>query len=77
MPILGFGKKQETLDDIEQNRTEAESKLELQSTLRQIAEQNKWIAELNAQEKSWKDFSANGKRSGISWEAVKNWLRTH
>ena len=40
-----------------------------------IAQKDALIKQLEAKGKQWQHFSTNGKRSGISWEGVRAWLR--
>ncbi len=42
-----------------------------------VARKKALKAELEARGKNIKDFSSNGKSSGISWRGVLNWLKTH
>ena len=44
-----------------------------------IARKRALLAQLNARagSGSWKMFSSNNKKSGISWNRVWAWLRTH
>ncbi len=45
------------------------------STEVSIAEKRAMIKELHNRGMKPKDFSSNGKASGISWTRIKNWLK--
>ncbi len=42
-----------------------------------IAQKRAMIRELQHRGQDWKNFSDNGKKSGISWSRIWNWLKAH
>ena len=42
-----------------------------------IKKKEEMIAELERRGKQWKDFSNNGKKSGINWEKISAWFSGH
>lgn len=40
-----------------------------------IAQKQSLIKQVEARGKQWQNFSSNGKKSGISWEKIKAFLR--
>jgi hypothetical protein len=70
-------KRPETLDEIEEQTTMEESRLQYLKTLREEEEEKSAIALLKAKGQQWQDFSTNGKKSGFSLDKVKAWLRDH
>jgi len=61
-------KQESTLAELQ----EREERMTLQLS---IAQKESMIKQLEAKGKQWQQFSSNGKKSGISWERMKAWLR--
>ena len=61
-------KTEESLEQLQER--EERSTLQLS-----IAQKEAMIKKLEMQGKQWQHFSANGKKSGISFEKVRAWLR--
>jgi hypothetical protein len=61
-------KTEESLEQLQ----EREERVTLQLS---IAQKEAMIKQLEAKGKQWQHFSTNGKKSGISFEKVRAWLR--
>ena len=68
---LPFGKNK-TLTELEEDDDRLDSELS-------IAKKRSMIKQLEERggQGSWKAFSSDGKKSGISWSSVWNWLKHH
>ena len=56
---------------------ELEQKREYKTVELDIAKQDAMLAELKRRGGDWKLMSDNGKRNGISWSRIIEWLKTH
>jgi hypothetical protein len=68
MNIKNLFKSEPTLEEL-QEKDERES-LQLS-----IAQKEAMIKQLEAKGRQWQHFSANGKKSGISWDKIRAFLR--
>jgi hypothetical protein len=54
---------------------ELQERDEMASLQLSIAQKESMIKQLEAKGKQWQQFSNNGKKSGISWEKIRAFLR--
>lgn len=57
--------------------SELQEEDEYKATELSIAQKKAMIEELNHRGKSWKTFSDNGQKSGINFQKIWAWLKTH
>ncbi len=72
MGLFDTFKTKPSLSELEEETEYLKSKRELleeRATIRQLEER--------LGKGSWRTFSSNGKRSGLNFESVRNWLKTH
>ena len=64
--------RKKSLEELEEERDYNETAIE-------VRQQEVMLAELNKKggDGFWKRFSSDGSKKGISWDSVKNWLKTH
>ena len=69
---MPFFKREKTLTEVQDEDDRLDTDVS-------IARKRALLAQLNARagKGSWKMFSNNNKKSGISWSRVWAWLRTH
>lgn len=69
---MSLFKREKTLTEMQDEDDRLESEVS-------VARKRALLAQLNARagKGSWKMFSSNNKKSGISWGRVWAWLRTH
>jgi len=69
MGFLGFGHKR-TLSEEQEDDDRLTTQLS-------IAKKRAMIAELDARGADWKAFSDNGKKSGLDFQRIWAWLKSH
>ena len=77
MGIMDIFKGPKSTEEIEADNDKLEAQDRNTGYRLSIAKQNALIAELEARQKKWQDFSNDGTKKGINFDKVKSWIGMH